>query len=189
MRNGPTVATMVAGSWPNVRKVYADAVIPMAPNAPGRMTHSSAHTNKNAGSGPNASRTNTYTPPERGKAAASSEYVNAPHSTTAAPSPQASRNSGTSSTSRATPAGVRKMPLPIVDPTSTATALHRPSRRVRRSPQRSAGIKGADMRWGNIHFAPYDALQNARLGRRGVYLPPHRPRRHRAHHRFRIGLR
>src|SRR5207247_11389285 len=44
-------------------------------------------------------------------------------------------------------AGVRKMPLPIVEPTSTATALHRPRRRGRRSPQRS-GIEtcDADMR-------------------------------------------
>src|SRR2546422_587294 len=46
------------------------------------------------------------------------------------------------------------MPLPIVEPTSTATALHRPRRRTRRSPQRSAaggggGIKGADIRFAN----------------------------------------
>src|SRR2546426_11915960 len=109
------------------------------------MTHSSAHANRNAGSGPNDSRTNTYTPPERGNAAASSEYVSAPHSTTIAPTTQARRNSGTSSMRWATLAGVRKMPLPIVEPTSTATALHRPSRRINRSPQRSAGIKGADM--------------------------------------------
>src|SRR3989442_692566 len=62
-----------------------------------------------------------------------------------APSTHANRNSGTSSMRWATLAGVRKMPLPIVEPTSTATALHRPSRRINRSPQRSAGIKGADM--------------------------------------------
>src|SRR3989442_1212656 len=50
-------------------------------------------------------------------------------------------------------AGVRKMPLPIVEPTSTATALHRPSRRISRSPQRSpgggGGITGADIRFAN----------------------------------------
>src|SRR5690242_16989779 len=40
-------------------------------------------------------------------------------------------------------AGVRKMPPPMVEPTSTATALHRPSRRGSRSPQRSTGV---DMR-------------------------------------------
>src|SRR3989442_10080810 len=45
-------------------------------------------------------------------------------------------------------AGVRTMRLPIVEPTSTATALHRPRRRGRRSPQRSGGVVtcGADMR-------------------------------------------
>src|SRR6266545_2642318 len=97
------------------------------------MTHSSAHANRNAGSGPNDSRTNTYTPPERGNAAASSEYVSAPHSTTTAPTTQARRKSGTSSIRCATLAGVRKMPLPIVEPTSTATALHKPRRRTSRS--------------------------------------------------------
>ncbi len=120
--------------------------MPIAPYAPGRITHSSAHANKNAGSRPNDSRTNTYTPPERGNAAASSAYVSAPHNTTTAPTTHASRNRGTSSMRCATLAGVRKMPLPIVEPTSTATALHRPRRRVKRSPQRSAGIIGADMK-------------------------------------------
>src|SRR6267378_2674104 len=123
------------------------------------MTHSSAHANRNAGSGPNDSRTNTYTPPERGNAAASSEYVSAPHSTTTAPTTQARRKSGTSSMRCATLAGVRKMPLPIVEPTNTATALHRPRRRVKRSPQRSAGmgIMGADIR-----FAHYTLTVPAR---------------------------
>src|SRR6267143_4093429 len=122
------------------------------------MTHSSAHANRNAGSRPNDSRTNTYTPPERGNAAASSEYVSAPHSTTIAPTTQARRNNGTSSMRCATLAGVRKMPLPIVEPTSTATALHRPSRRISRSPQRSAGIKGAD-----IGSRIYGSLTDTRL--------------------------
>src|SRR5216110_233515 len=89
---GPTTAPTAAGSMPNVRSVYADAVMPIAPNAPGRITRSSAHTKRNAGSGPNDSLTNTYTPPERGKAAASSEYVSAPHSTTMAPTTHAGRS-------------------------------------------------------------------------------------------------
>src|SRR5712691_3745352 len=66
-------------------------------------------------------------------------------------------------------AGARKMPLPIVEPTSTATALHRPSRRISRSPQRSpggpgggGGIKGADIRFANYTLTlpapgPYSA--------------------------------
>src|SRR6266550_4034738 len=154
------------------------------------MTHSSAHANRNAGSGPNDSRTNTYTPPERGNAAASSEYVSAPHSTTAAPTTQARRKSGTSSTRWATPAGVRKMPLPIVEPTSTATALHKPSRRLSLSPQRSAATDGRDIGSGNIHFRPYDAtLRDARLGGRRLRLPTHRARRVRSHQRLRHGLR
>src|SRR2546422_6087679 len=51
-------------------------------------------------------------------------------------------------------AGVRKIPPPMVDPTSTATALQKPRRRGSRSPQRSAGGAGgeADMR-GRIYCA------------------------------------
>src|SRR5262249_30369378 len=49
----------------------------------------------------------------------------------------AAKNAG-SGTRAATTAGVRKMPLPIVEPTSTATALTRPSFLGSRSPQRSA---------------------------------------------------
>src|SRR3989441_2507916 len=128
-------------------------------------------------------------PPERGNSAASSAYVSAPHSVTAPPSTQLSRNSGTSSTRCAIAAGVRKMPLPIVEPTTMATALHRPRRRGSRSPQRSSGV-GVDMRPHNIHFGPHDAtLRAARLGRRRLHLPPHHPRRHRADHGVGDGLR
>src|SRR2546426_4521455 len=128
-------------------------------------------------------------PPERGNSAASSAYVSAPHSVTAPPSTQLRRNSGTSSTRCAIAAGVRKMPLPIVEPTTTATALHRPRRRGSRSPQRSSGV-GVDMRPHNIHFGPHDAtLRAARLGRRRLHLPPHHPRRHRPDHGVRDGLR
>src|SRR2546428_288455 len=133
-------------------------------------------------------------PPERGNSAASSAYVSAPHSVTAPPSTQLSRNNGTSSTRCAIDAGVRKMPLPIVEPTTTATALHKPRRRGSRSPQRSSGAaeggREADMRSGNIHFGPHDAtLRAARMGRRRLHLPAHHPRRRRADHRVRDGLR
>src|SRR5262245_50391422 len=167
------------------------------------MIHISAQAKRNAGSGPNASRTNTYTPPERGKAAASSEYVSAPHKTTTAPTTHASRNSGTSSIRCATLAGVRKIPLPIVEPTKTATALHKPSRRINRSPQRSAGIIGVDMgmqytwcvirgAWERveIRFPAYvPTFQNTRLVGRHLHLSPDHPRRHCAHHRIGNGLR
>src|SRR2546425_10375457 len=148
-------------------------------------------------------------------------------------------------------AGVRKMPLPIVEPTSTATALHRPRRRGRRSPQRSGVVTcGADMRseytdpsltrrsfahartarslrmtpsgavdrergetggWVSysvsrravilsaagakdllirLHSVPDDATRSSdRVGRGGLHLLPHRPRRARAHHRLGARLR
>src|SRR5947208_3950931 len=107
-----------------------------------------------------------------------------------APSTHANKNSGTSSMRCATLWGVRKIPLPIVEPTSTATALHRPSRRINRSPQRSAGIRGTDMRFGNIHFATYAAtLYVTRLGRSHLHVFTHRARRHRTNHGIRTRLR
>src|SRR2546427_13181681 len=93
----PICATMAAGESPSVRSGYAEAVIPIAPNAPGRMTYSSAQEKRKAGKRPKDSRTKTQTPPERGNAAASSEEVSAPHKTTIAPSTHANRNSGTPS--------------------------------------------------------------------------------------------
>src|SRR2546428_477841 len=42
-------------------------------------------------------------------------------------------------------AGVRKIPPPMVEPTSTATALQKPSRRGSRSPQRSVAGTGGDV--------------------------------------------
>src|SRR5204863_5035991 len=96
-----------------------------------------------------------------------------------------------SGTRPAITAGVRKIPPPMVDPTNTATALHSPSRRGRRSPQRSAGDgggggdDGVDMSGPNIHFRTHDAtLRAARLARGHLHLPPHHPRRHRPHHRL-----
>src|SRR6059058_6647346 len=84
----------------------------------------------------------------------------------------------------------------MVDPTNTATALHSPSRRGRRSPQRSVGDggdggdggggdDGVDMSGPNIHFRTHDAtLRAARPARGHLHLPPHHPRRHRPHHRL-----
>src|SRR6266581_4544375 len=96
-----------------------------------------------------------------------------------------------SGTRPAMTAGVRKIPPPMVEPTSTATALHSPRRRGRRSPQRSVGggsggvDDGVDMRGPNIHFRTHDAtLRAARLARGHLHLPPHHPRRHRPHHRL-----
>src|SRR6266566_5136656 len=132
-------------------------------------------------------------PPERGNSAASSAYVSAPHSVTAPPSTQLSKNSGTSSTRWAIVAGVRKIPLPIVEPITTATALHRPSRRGRRSPQRSSGEEvdmGATIYAVSAYFPRHDPLVHAaRLERGRLHLSAHHPRRHRPDHRLRDGVR
>src|SRR2546423_11114126 len=154
------------------------------------MSSSSVHPNRNAGSRPKPSRTYTYTPPERGSIAASSAYVSAPHSASSPPSTHTTSMSTGSGTRPAITAGVRKIPPPMVEPTSTATALHRPSRRGRRSPQRSVIDGGVDMSGPNIHFRTHDAtLHAARLAGGDLHLPPHHPRRHRPHHRLRDGVR
>src|SRR2546426_12704358 len=83
----------------------------------------------------------------------------APHSVTAPPSTQLSRNSGTSSTRWAIVAGGREIPLPIVEPITTATALHKPSRRGRRAPPRARGGKGGlggGKYAGSAHFSRPD---------------------------------
>src|SRR5256886_12051232 len=152
------------------------------------MSRSSVHPNRNAGSRPKPSRTYTYTPPERGNIAASSAYVSAPHSASSPPNTHTSSISTGWGTRPAITAGVRKIPPPKVEPTSTATALHSPSRRGRRSPQRSVGDGvdgGVDMSGPNIHFRTHDAtLHAARLARCHLHVPAHHPRRHRPHHRF-----
>src|SRR5256885_5236800 len=152
------------------------------------MSSSSVQPNRNAGSRPKPSRTYTYTPPERGNIAASSAYVSAPHNASSPPTPHTKSISTGSGARPAITAGVRKIPPPMVEPTSTATALHSPSRRGRRSPQRSVrdGVDGGvDMSGPNIHFRTDDAtLHAARLARCHLHLPAHYPRRHRPHHRF-----
>src|SRR5438477_281180 len=91
-------------------------------------------------------------------------------------------------------AGVRKMPPPMVEPTRTATALHRPRRRGRRSPQRSSGGADADMGATiyavRAYFPRHDPfLHAARLERRRLHLSAHHPRRDRPDHRLGNGLR
>src|SRR5207237_6071444 len=127
------------------------------------------------------SRMYTYTPPERGNIAASSAYVSAPHSASSPPRTQTKSMSAGSGTRPAITAGVRKMPPPMVEPTSTATALQSPSRRGRRSPQRSVSGGSGDVGMGapNIHFRTHDATIHAtRLARRDLHPPPHDPRPH-----------
>src|SRR2546430_12252182 len=95
-----------------------------------------------------------------------------------------------SGTRPAITSGVRKIPPPMVDPTSTATALHSPSRRGRRSPQRSVGDggggvdDGVDMSGPNIPFRTHDATPPAASLAPGHLHPPSpHPRRRRPPHR------
>src|SRR5690348_4429341 len=158
----------------------------MAPSADARITTSSVHPKRNAGKRPNPSRMYTYTPPERGNSAASSAYVSAPHNASRPPSTHTPNIGSGAGTRSAMTAGVRKIPLPMVEPTSTATALQKPSRRGRRSPQRSIGV---DMSGPNIHFRTHDATLHAtRLDRGGLHLPAHHPRRDCPDHRIGTGL-
>src|SRR4029077_12883498 len=77
-------------------------------------------------------------PPERGSAPASSAIVSAPHSAMMPPSTQHTRIAPGACHCAATVAGTRKMPLPMVTPTETATVCSSPTERGMRSPQASA---------------------------------------------------
>src|SRR5689334_20943364 len=68
-------------------------------------------------------------PPVSGKAPATSASVSAPHNATTPPAIHTPNTASGPGSRFVTPAGVRKIPLPIVMPTTTAIALHRPSRR------------------------------------------------------------
>jgi len=76
---------------------------------------------------PQPSRMKTYAPPVSGKAPDSSASVSAPHSANSPPATHTAINGSGPGNLSVTPAGDRKMPEPIVEPMSTATALHRPS--------------------------------------------------------------
>src|SRR6266536_2398078 len=170
----------------------------MAPSADARINTSSVHPKRNAGNRPNPSRMYTYTPPDRGNSAASSAYVSAPHNASRPPSTHTPNIGSGAGTRSAMIAGVRKMPPPMVEPTSTATALHRPSRRGSRSPQRSLSADGEgcvigtndNARLTPVHFPTHDAtLHAARLDGGHVHLPAHHSRRRRPDHRIGPGLR
>src|SRR4051794_20069216 len=70
-------------------------------------------------------------PPVFGYSPASSARVSAPHNTKIPPPTQIAASGSGPGNLSAIPAGDRKIPDPIVDPTRTATALHIPRRRGR----------------------------------------------------------
>ncbi len=71
----------------------------------------------------------TKMPPVSGNAPATSASVSAPHSATIPPAIQTPKSGSGPGNRFVTLAGVRKIPEPIVMPTTTAMALHRPRRR------------------------------------------------------------
>src|SRR5581483_7468937 len=87
---------------------------------------------RNAGKGPYAALMKLYEPPERGNSVPISAYVIAPQSTNAPPKPHARSMSPGVGSCCATPRGPRKMPTPIMEPTTTLAAARSP--RSRRSP-------------------------------------------------------
>src|SRR3954468_12617923 len=121
----------------------------MAPSDAARMSTSSDQPKRNAGMRPQPSRMNTYAPPVSGKAPESSARVSAPQSANSPPAIHTAMSGRGPGSLSAMPAGERKMPEPIVDPMSTATALQRPSWRLRDG-ARSDGTLPAEagMRWG-----------------------------------------
>src|SRR6476469_8074234 len=93
------------------------------------MMTSSDQPKRNAGRRPHDSRMKTYTPPVRGNAPATSASVSAPQRTKIPPVTQMARSGSGPGSLSAMPAGERKIPEPMVEPTRTAMALHIPSRR------------------------------------------------------------
>src|ERR1700723_946477 len=71
-----------------------------------------------------------YSPPVSGKAPAISASVSAPQRANRPPIAQTASMGPGPGNRAAMPAGDRKIPEPMVDPTSTATALQRPRRRT-----------------------------------------------------------
>ena len=101
--------------------------------APLAMRSRIIHPCRNATSGPNASRMYTYGPPASGSIAPSSAKVSAPASATRPPPAQTPRIHADVGSARPTSAGVKKIPLPMMPPTTSNDADASPSSR------RSAG--------------------------------------------------
>src|SRR6185503_9401225 len=96
---------------------------------------------RNAAASPKASRRYTYSPPARGRSAASSAYAIAPANASAPPANHTPRNSQGFGTAAATSGGVKRMPPPMTFDTTTAAASIGPSRRSSAGP--SADEEGA----------------------------------------------
>ena len=92
---------------------------------------------RNAASGPNASRRYTYSPPARGRSAASSAYAIAPAKASSPPASHTDRYISPPCTPAAITGGVNRMPAPMTLETMMAAPSNGPRRRS------SAGAAGA----------------------------------------------
>jgi hypothetical protein len=82
----------------------------------------------NPASGPYASRRYTYSPPARGRKAASSAYATAPKNASTPPAIHVDRNQRGCGTNEATAGGKNRMPAPMTLATMMAAASNGPSR-------------------------------------------------------------
>src|SRR5712691_4080418 len=113
-------------------KKLANRAMPAAIDAieDGRPTMECIQPNMNPHCGPKARRRYAYSPPASGIAAPSSAYDSAPNSERIAPTIHAANTTETNRPSRAISAGFRKIPVPIMVPTTIAPEAQAPSPRT-----------------------------------------------------------
>src|SRR5580692_1733504 len=87
--------------------------------------------NKNPHSGPNPRRKYAYSPPASGIIAPSSANASAPNSDKIPPTIHAAKTTETNRPSRAISAGFKKIPVPIIAPTTIAAEAQAPRPRTR----------------------------------------------------------
>src|SRR5208337_1893735 len=132
VRPGIARCTVKIGAATAGRKKLRKRIIPAAIEAAeaGRPTIECIHPNKNPQTCPNPRRKYAYSPPASGIAAPSSAYDSAPKIESTAPTIHAANTIETERPSRAISAGFRKMPVPIIVPTTIAAEAHGPSPRT-----------------------------------------------------------
>src|SRR5229473_2754627 len=96
----------------------------------GRPTMECIQPKRNPHTGPKPRRRYAYSPPASGIIAPNSEYESAPKSERIAPTIQAAKTTETKRPSRAISAGLRKIPVPIMVPTTIAPEAQAPSSRT-----------------------------------------------------------
>src|SRR5580704_3216180 len=102
-------------------------------NDDGRPTIECIQPNRNPHRGPNPRRKYAYSPPASGIAAPNSANDSAPNKERIAPTIHAAKTTETNLPSRAISAGFRKIPVPIIVPTTIAADAQAPSPRTNSS--------------------------------------------------------